>query len=79
MWSVSHTWIAAAFWRLRFQFFFFFTTLRNAPSHLSVDPVHYARDPLPLDQQNKWWTVLTSGSCALFTGLTNLFFHTNFH
>ena len=38
-----------------------------------------ARDPLPLVQQNKRWTVLCSGSRALFTGPTNLFFHTNFH
>ena len=46
--DVSNLWIATAFWRLRFQHFFFLF-LRS----LLVDPVHYARNPHPLDQQNK--------------------------
>ena len=32
-------------------FFFFFFNLRSTPSRLSVGLVHYAHDPLPLDQQ----------------------------
>ena len=31
------------------------------------------------DKPNKWWAVHTSGSRALFTGLTNLFFQQLFH
>ena len=36
--------------------------------------IHYL-----FNQPNKWWAVHTSGSCALFTESTNLFFQQLFH
>ena len=65
---------------LFFSFFFFnWEQCFHIGCCLSVGPMHCAWTHYLSDQQILHWNVSVSGSHALFTGPTNLFFHTKFH
>ena len=79
-----HFWVA--FQRLCFPssfFFFFFFFNWEQCFHigccLPIGPMHCAWTHYLFDQQILHWNVFVSGSHVLFTGPTNLFFHTKFH